>query len=180
MRGEMGPITTKVEIDLPRDQVFEQIADLAARPSFTEPYQSDFRLNRIESTGVGAAARFRTRPGGWAGTEITSVEAPHRLVEEGNCGTLNRVPTKTVWELVELPTGLTEVNVTFLTMPVNLSDRIAELRQRAASRHRRGWQDSLRRLRDQLESGSTTELETVRVAGADRLATSPSGTLAAI
>ena len=180
MPRQMGPITARVEIDLPRDEIFEQIADLAARPSFTEPYQSEFRLQRLESSGVGAAARFRTRPGGWSSTEITAIEAPHRLVERGQCGTLNRVPTKTVWELVELPTGLTEVRVTFFTDPTRRIDRVKEHFQRAASRHRRGWQESLRRLRDQLESGATSELRTVQVAGGDRRPVAPPGKFAAI
>lgn len=175
----MGPITAKIEIDLPRKQIFDQISDLALRPSFTEPYQTDFRLGRIDSRGVGAAARFRVRPGrAWMDTEITEVTSPYRLVETGRCGRYNRVPTKTVWELVELPSGVTEVSVTFMTMPENHFDRLNEVRLRAERRHLRGWNESLKRLREQLESGLATENEVVKVGGVDRFPMAPTGTFA--
>jgi uncharacterized protein YndB with AHSA1/START domain len=177
----MGPITAKVEIDLPREQIFETIADLSLRPGFTGDYQRDFRLERIDSRGVGAGARFRARPGGaWSNTEIVRIEAPYRLVEEGRTGRLNRVETKTVWELVELPSGVTQVSVTYFTRPSNLFDHLTEIRQRANGRHRRGWEGALRKLREQLETGIGTGIEPVRVAGKDRLPLAPSGTLASI
>lgn len=177
----MGPITVRVEIDLPRSEIFAAISDLARRPSFTEPYQSDFRLERLASTGVGAGARFRTSVGrAWMNTEIVEIEAPHRLRERGSAGRLNRVPTTTVWELVELPTGVTEVEVTFFTRPANPFDRLTELRQRAERRHRRGWQESLNRLREQLESESGSAPAAVQVAGQDRLPRMSTGTLASI
>ena len=55
----MGPVSAEVEIDVPRQQAFEAIADLALRPAFTDHFLSDFHLTRIESAGVGAGARFR-------------------------------------------------------------------------------------------------------------------------
>lgn len=176
----MGPITVKVGIDLPRDEIFRQLNDLALRPSFTEPYQTEFRLQRVNSTGVGAAARFRTDAGGWAGTEIVRVEPPYRLVERGQCGRNNRVPTTTVWELIESSGGICEVTVTYFTRPERLMDRLAERWRRAESRHKRGWRESLDRLRERLESGTTAELAGVRIAGGDRRPVSPSGTLASI
>lgn len=177
----MGPITAKVEIDLPREQIFETIADLSLRPGFTGNYQREYRLARIESRGVGAGARFRARPGDtWASTQITAVDPPHRLVEEGRTGRLNRVATKTVWELVERPSGVTEVSVTFYTGPVTVFDRFTEVRQGAARKHRRGWEESLRRLRQSLESGLAARIEPLRVAGEDRVPTLPSGTPASI
>lgn len=177
----MGPITVRVEIDLPRSQVFAEIADLANRPGFTEPYQTDFRLARVKSSGVGAAARFRcAADGGWMSTQITELEAPYRLVEEGRGGRLNRMPTATVWEVVEAPTGLTEVAVTFYTSPNTIFDRLTELRKRAERRHRRGWQESLNRLRERLESESASASTAVRVAGQNRLPAVSTGTLASI
>lgn len=177
----MGPITAKVEIDLPREQIFETIADLALRPSFTGDYQREYRLERVESRGIGAGARFKARPGGaWTNTEIARIEAPYRLVEEGRTGRTNRVATKTVWQLVELPSGVTEVSVTYFTQPVTVFDHLSELRLRAESRHRRGWEESLRRLREQLETGLISGIEPIQVAGRDRIAVPPSGTLASI
>lgn len=177
----MGPITAKIEIDLPRRQIFDQISDLALRPGFTEPYQTDFRLGRIDSRGVGAAARYRVRPGrAWMDTQISEVSAPHRLVETGHYGRYNRIPTKTVWELVELPTGVTEVSVTFATFPEKIFDHLYEKRVRAERRHLRGWNQSLQRLREVLESGLSIETEAVSVGGVDRLPVAPTGTLASI
>lgn len=177
----MGPITAKVEIDLPRSEVFAEIADLARRPRFTEPYQTDFRLMRLESAGVGAAARFHSSAGGgWMSTEIVEAQAPHRLLERGHCGRANRVPTTTAWALVELPSGLTAVEVTFFTDPSSVFDRLTEMRQGAERRHRRGWRESLDRLREQLESGSEAERAAVGVAGQGRLSLLSTGTLASI
>ena len=55
----MGPVSAEIEIDVPRERVFAALADLAARPSFTDHFLSGFHLTRIDSAGVGAGARFR-------------------------------------------------------------------------------------------------------------------------
>ncbi len=55
----MGPVSAEIEIDVPRERVFAAIADLARRPSFTDHFLDGFHLTRIESSGVGAGARFR-------------------------------------------------------------------------------------------------------------------------
>ncbi|HET7574281.1 MAG TPA: SRPBCC family protein, partial [Solirubrobacterales bacterium] len=55
----MGPISAEVEIDVPRERVFALLADLAARPSFTDHFLTGFHLTRLDSAGVGAGARFR-------------------------------------------------------------------------------------------------------------------------
>ena len=82
----MGPVRAEIEIDAPRERVFAVISDLALRQSFTDHFISELRLARIESTGVGAAARFRflvPPQAQWMQTQITAVEAPHRLSERG-------------------------------------------------------------------------------------------------
>lgn len=163
----MGPIRQEIEIDVARGLVFDFVADLANRPAFVEPYQSHYHLERIDSDGVGAAARFKTKPGSsWAGTEIEKLEPPHRIVERGCTGRLNRVPMTTVWEFVELPGGLTRVTVIHFTTPERLFDRFHEHLGMATRAHSRGWAESLRRLRDALESGEVTPR--VRVAGGNR------------
>ena len=55
----MRPITCSVTIDSPRERVFEYLEDIANHVEFSDHYLKDFRLERIESRGVGAAARFR-------------------------------------------------------------------------------------------------------------------------
>jgi len=160
----MGPVSAEIEIDVPRPRAFEAIADLSLRPAFTDHFLTGFRLTRIESTGVGAGARFRVdvRPRRvWADTTIAEVDAPHRIVEHGRCGRLNRIPATTLWELTEGPGSLTTVRVSFWTEPANPVDRRLELLSAASIPYERRWREALRRLRDGLESG---ELDSGRVA----------------
>ena len=55
----MGPISLSTSIDASRERVFDFICDLAIRPSWTDHFTSDYRLERILASGQGAAARFR-------------------------------------------------------------------------------------------------------------------------
>jgi uncharacterized protein YndB with AHSA1/START domain len=151
----MGPVSAEIEIDVPRRRAFDAIADLALRPAFTDHFLSDFHLTRIESSGVGAGARFRfaVRPRRvWMDTTIAEVEAPHRLLEHGRGGRGNRIPSTTLWELTEGPGSLTKVRVSYWTEPSNPVDRGLELLSAASVPYERRWRDALRRLRDLLES----------------------------
>lgn len=152
----MGPVSAEVEIDVPRQRAFEAIADLSLRPSFTDHFLADFHLTRIESTGVGAGARFRFAVWPrqvWMGTTVAESDEPHRLVEHGRGGRGNRIPSTTLWELTEGPGSLTRVRVSYWTEP-NLIDRGLELLSAASIPYERRWRVALNRLREQLESGS--------------------------
>ena len=153
----MGPVSAEIEIDVPREEAFEAIADLARRPAFTDHFLTGFHLTRIESSGVGAGARFRVGPrrrSVWMDTTIDELDAPHRIVEHGRGGRANRIPATTVWELLEGPAGLTRVRVSHWTEPANPVDRAARGRSPARPRwQERRWHEALRRLRDLLESG---------------------------
>jgi uncharacterized protein YndB with AHSA1/START domain len=168
----MGPISAETEIDVPRERVFETIGDLALRPSFTDHFLSDFHLTRIESTGVGAGARFRVEAplrSIWMDTTIIELEAPFRIVERGQGGRLNRIPNHTVWELTEGPGWLTSVRMSHWTEP-NPVDRGLELLSAASIWQERGWREAMKRLRDGLESGAW-EGNRIAVAGGNRYAT---------
>src|SRR5919107_3698704 len=111
----MGPVSAELEIDAPREQVFAALADLGARPSFTDHFLTGFHLTRIDGSGVGAGARFRVAAPlrkVWMDTAIVAVEEPFRIVEEGRGGRANRIRNHTAWELTEAPGGLTAVRVT--------------------------------------------------------------------
>jgi uncharacterized protein YndB with AHSA1/START domain len=169
----MGPVGAEVEIDLPRSRVFEAISDLSLRPSFTDHFISDFRLTRIEPAGLGAGARFRFTPRPrrfWMDTTIVEVEAPHRVVERGRGGRANRIPSTTVWELLEGAGSRTKVRVSFRTEPSNPLDRLVEALTATSLTQERGWREALGRLRDQLESGDVEEAR-VTVAGGSPLPT---------
>lgn len=165
----MGPVSATVTIDAPRERVFAEISDLAKRPAFCDHFAEDFHLQRLESTGVGAAARFRTdapRFGIWMETVIAEIEAPHRLLERGRGSRADRMPLNTAWELVEGPGQTTEVTVTFWGEADNPIDA-AKGKLGAARWYRRQWKRALRRLQEQLEAG--LPLEPLRVAGTSRI-----------
>lgn len=169
----MGPVSAEVEIDVPRRRAFEAIGDLALRPSFTDHFLTDFHLTRIEASGVGAGARFRValRPRRvWMDTAVVEVEPLHRIVERGCGGRGNRIPSNTVWELLQGSGSLTRVRVSHWTEPSNPLDKALEALSGAAVLQERAWREALRRLRDRLESGDPPAAR-VAVAGGNPYAT---------
>lgn len=165
----MGPVSAEITIDAPRERVWPAIADLALRPAFCDHFQLQFRLQRIEPAGVGAAARFlleAPRFPIWMETVISESSEPHLVLERGRGSRIDRMPVGTAWELVEGPGSTTVVTVSFWTEPTHPVDR---LKDRLGSRrwHRRQWKRALGRLRDLVEGD--VEVEPLRVAGAARL-----------
>lgn len=162
----MGPVSAKLAIDVPREEVFQILLDLSARPSFTDHFMEEFHLLRIEPVGVGAGARFKLRDGGWVDSIIETADAPHRLLERGRGGYLNRIPNVTEWLLSETGRSGCEVQVTFWTEPANLVDKVRDAR---ASERRlgKGLKRALERLRGVAESGAPPER--IAVAGGDRI-----------
>jgi hypothetical protein len=151
----MGPVNAEVAIDVPREVAFDFVADLANRPAFTDHFVSDFHLLRVESTGVGAGARFRffAPPQAiWMDTTIVELERTQRVSERGSGGRWNRIPSATEWELIAGPGPLTTVRVTYWTDPGNSLDRLKEVIGGASIWYGRDWATALRRLRELLES----------------------------
>ena len=162
----MGPVSAEISIDTPREAVFELLADLSARPAFTDHFASGFHLLRIEPVGVGAGARFRLPEAGWVDSIIDVSEPPHRLVERGHGGYLNRIPNTTEWLLSETGSGGCEVRVTFWTEPEHPLDKLRDAKG-SERRLGKGLRKALERLRELAESGQPPER--VAVAGGDRL-----------
>jgi uncharacterized protein YndB with AHSA1/START domain len=150
----MGPVSAEIEIDAPRERIFDAIADLSRRPSFTGHFLTDFHLTRLDPEGVGAGARFRVAAplrSVWTDSTIVELDPPHRLVERGRCGRANRIPSTVAWELTEAAGSLTTVRVSHWTEPANPLDRAVEILAANSFWEQRGWREALRRLRDRLE-----------------------------
>lgn len=162
----MGPISLDIAIDAPREAVFDRICDLSRRHSWTDHFVSDLRLERIEPSGRGAAARFRVGAPGieFLETVIDVADRPSTIAEKGRGGRKDRVGIRTNWELSGGEGSLTEVTLTFWTEPGNVLDRVHGLR--AHGWWKRRWRRALKRLRDEIESGERAE--PVRVGGGDR------------
>ena len=150
----MDPITARVTIDRPREEVFEYLADIANHAEFTDHFMVDWRLTREDTYGTGAGARYRVKAPlnrfPWADATLIEVERPRRIVEAGRTGKYNRIRTLGVYELEQAPGNSTRVTFTLDTEPKTLSDKIME------GMGARGWMKrklnkAMRRLRSILE-----------------------------
>lgn len=162
------PTSARISVDAPRERVFALLSDLAVRPAFMGHLFEDYHLLREQPVGVGAGARFRvSATGGWLDSVIVEAEPPHRLIERGHGGRLNRVPNVIEWTLVDGPGGRgCEVSVTFWTEPEHPFDRLRELGN-SSRRLARGLRRGLERLREVAEDDAPPERAVV--AGGDRL-----------
>lgn len=158
-----------ITIDAPRERVYAAIADLAMRPAFCDHFQTGYRLQRIESRGIGAAARFHVgapRFPLWMETVISKLEEPHMVLERGRGGRIDRIPIGTAWELVETAGTMCDVQVSFWTEPETFFDKMGD-RMASAGWYERQWKRALSRLRDLIESDSA--IQPLQVAGASPL-----------
>lgn len=147
--------------------VYALIADVAARPMWSDHFAKDYRLVSPRSVGVGAGARFRLdAPGATRYVEFTIVEArpPRLVVDEGRTGRLGRTGWTSEFQLSEPAQGLTRVDLTISTEPENPIER---LREAVGFRRfvRRGAGRSLERLRRMLEEGGEEAAAPATIAG---------------
>ena len=164
----MGPVMAEITIDAPRERVYATIADLSLRPSFCDHFMTQFRLQRIDPRGLGAAARFHVdapRNPIWMETVIVELEAPHMVLERGRGARIDRLPIGTAWELIESSGSMTEVQVSFWTEPGHPVDAFKD-KLGSTGWYQRQWKRALTRLRD-LHEGDIA-IEALQVAGASR------------
>lgn len=161
----MRPLTASCTIDTPRERVFDYLCDLANHVEFTDHFLKDFRLERLDSRGVGAAASFRVAfplTALWAEVVITAVERPYRIVLEGGAGRLFRIATKAIYTLDLHDNDMTRLGYVFSSEPATRWDAAREAlggRAWLAVQSRR----TLRRLKLVLEQGEPSA-HAVRVA----------------
>ena len=152
----MEPITVSTTVNLPREQVFEYLADIANHAEFTDHYLVDWRLTRSDSYGTGAGARFRIKAPlnrfAWADMTFAEVQAPFRIVERGRGGKFNRIKMLGVYEVHQAAGGTSKVEYTFETVPALPSDKLLEVFGGRAWTRRKANR-AMRRLRTILEDG---------------------------
>jgi uncharacterized protein YndB with AHSA1/START domain len=151
----MRPVTVSRMVDAPREQVFRYLSDIANHAEFSDHYLHDFRLERLNSTGLGASASYRLDfPLGrqWGDAVITALEAPHLIVLEGRVGRIGRIRTRAEYRLTPADHDMTRVEYRFESEPSTALDRLKEsLGMRGWLR--RGARRGLSRLAQVLEEG---------------------------
>jgi uncharacterized protein YndB with AHSA1/START domain len=149
-----------------REPLFDLVADLGARPAWTDHYLKDYRLARVNPYGAGAAARFRIHAPlakEWAELTIVEADRPRRIVEEVRYGRRGRNRALAVYEFVPEPGGATRVELTTWGEPATIVDRLKEAG--AAGWVRRKTKKALQRLRRIFEEPSQEPLPRVTIAG---------------
>jgi uncharacterized protein YndB with AHSA1/START domain len=150
------PVTVSTTIDAPRDRVFEYLADVANHVEFSDHYLKEFRLERLQSTGIGASVSFRLgHRSQWGEAVVTALEPPHRIELAGHVGRLGRVGLSAVYTLTPSGHRMTTVEYTVSTTPATRLDALRE------ALGMRGWlrlqsRRALRRLAGLLEGGTAT------------------------
>ncbi len=154
----MEPFTVSTTINLPREQVFDYLADIANHAEFRDHYLTDWHLLREESRGTGAGVRFRVKARfnrfSWADLTFAEVQPPFRILERGRGGKFNRIKMLGIWEVHQATAGSARVEFTFETVPVLPSDHLMEVLGGGRGASRRHAAKALRRLRAILEDGS--------------------------
>jgi uncharacterized protein YndB with AHSA1/START domain len=155
-------VTVATTISAPREQIYDFVVDLAARPAFTDHYLEDYRLARVNPVGKGAAARFKLRDQ-YAELSIREADRPRRIVEELRVGRRGRNRGIAVYEFIPEAAGATRVELTTYGEPATAIDRLKEVG--LASWMRRNSKKALERLRMVFEEPPERPLARATVAG---------------
>jgi uncharacterized protein YndB with AHSA1/START domain len=162
----MRPVTVTKHIYAPRERVFDFVADLAARPAYSDHYLDDYRLARANPYGVGASARFRIDAPfakEYAELAVSECDRPRRIVEEIRVGRLGRNRSVAVYEFMAGAGGLTHVELSLLSEPANPLESVKQYLARGWIR--RNAAKSLERLRMIFEEPPDEPLRRVTIAG---------------
>jgi uncharacterized protein YndB with AHSA1/START domain len=164
--GRMREVTVSAIISAPREEVFDFVSDLAARPSFTDHFMEDYRLARVQPVGLGAAARFKLdAPLANEYAELTIVKAdrPRQIIEEIRVGRRGRNRSVAVYDFTRESAQVTRVQLTTFSEPATLIDRFKEIG--AAGWIRRKTTKALDRLRMIFEEPDRVKLKRATIAG---------------
>jgi uncharacterized protein YndB with AHSA1/START domain len=163
----MVPVTAHTSIAASREEIFDFISDMAARPAWMDHCMSGFRLAHPKATGVGAAARYELhapRFRHWVESQIVEAQRPRRVVEATRGGRSNRTRGEIVFELTRQGRNLTRVEMTVWSEPGSPRERVLEKlgTRRWTKRQAKG---ALERLRAVFEERPDAPLVRASVAG---------------
>jgi uncharacterized protein YndB with AHSA1/START domain len=166
------PVALDTYIAAPREEVFDFVADIAARPAWNDHFQGEFHLASTRAATKGSAARYRTDPPFqhqlYTDMRIVELDRPRRIFEEGVQGRLNRGRVQIVWDFVQEGPGQTKVEFEMRTEPVG---RLQQLAESLGSHgyYKRQYTTALERLRLIFEERPEGELARATVAGYEPL-----------
>jgi uncharacterized protein YndB with AHSA1/START domain len=161
----MREVTVSTIISAPREEVFDFVCDLARRPAYTDHFMDDYRLARVQSVGVGAAARFRLdalMSKEYAELTISDADRPRRIIAEIRVGRRGRSRSVAVYDFTRESAGVTRVELTTYSEPATWVDRFRHLG--AAGWVRRKTRKSLDRLRMIFEEPQKKPLKRATIA----------------
>lgn len=162
----MREVKVSTIISAPREAVFDLVSDLALRPSYSDHYLDDYRLARVDSVGVGAAARFRLdapMSNEYAELTITKADRPRQIIEELRVGRRGRSRAVAVYDFARESGNTTRVELTTYSEPATMVDRFRQFG--APSWMRRKTKRALERLRMIFEEPDRAELRRATIAG---------------
>ena len=162
----MRQVTVSTVITAPREQIFDFVCDLAARPAYTDHFMRDYRLARVNPVGIGAASRFQLKAPfakEYAELQITEVDRPRRIVEEIRVGRRGRNRSLAIYDFSDEGHGVTRVELTTFSEPATIIDRVKEVG--AHGWLRRQTAKALNRLRMIFEEPPSGELKRATIAG---------------
>jgi len=166
MARAVRQVTVSTVITAPREQIFDFVCDLAARPAYADHFMRDYRLARVNPVGIGAASRFQLKAPfakEYAELQITEVDRPRRIVEEIRVGRRGRNRSLAVYDFSDEGHGVTRVELTTFSEPATIIDRVKEVG--AHGWLRRQTSKALNRLRMIFEEPPQGELKRATIAG---------------
>src|SRR5436305_12570387 len=125
----MRPIRAHVTISAPREEVYDLVADLAARVAWCDHYQQEYRLTRPRSSGVGAAARFHAkapRSHTWVEVSIAEASRPRVIRERLRLQRLGRTPGFVDYTFEPLGRHATRTALVLSTEPATRLDALKD------------------------------------------------------
>jgi uncharacterized membrane protein len=146
------PVTVSVEVDRPRQEVFDYVDVLANHERWTDHMFKDWRFEG-PPRGVGAIGRARVNAPGsreQARFEVVESTAPERIVEKGESAHGKR-ETRGTYNFAELPGGGTRIEFELAWEETPRSERIVPAISRAFMSRANG--KALKRLAALLEKG---------------------------